>query len=116
MTDFRKRNVLVAVVAAGAILLFALTAFPQAKGKTETLTGTVSDSMCGASHPEGTGAAECTLSCVKSMGAPYVLVVGGKVYKLIGNTNGLEKLAGAKAKVTGTVDGDTVDVKSVSAG
>src|SRR2546421_10551380 len=46
----------------------------------KTLTGTVSDSMCGAHHMEkDKSAAECTRECVKK-GTKYALVVGKKVY------------------------------------
>lgn len=111
----RRRIAFVALIA-GAILVGGTGAFPQDKTKDVTLTGTVSDFTCGAKHPDGPSAADCTLSCVKSMGSPYALMVGDKAYKLIGNTDGLEKLAGAKAKVTGTVDEETIDVSSVSPG
>ena len=83
----------------------------------QTLTGVVSDSMCGAKHMMEGSAAECTRACVKK-GSNYALVVGEKVYTL--NTSDknaldqLDKLAGEKAKVTGTVNGDAVDVSSVS--
>jgi hypothetical protein len=84
----------------------------------QTLTGKVSDAMCGAKHAMGGNDAECTRACV-SKGSKYALVVGDKFYTL--NTSDkaaldqLNKLAGANAKVTGTVKGDSVDVKSVSA-
>ncbi len=98
-----------------ALLLVASLTLPAlAAGKTTTLTGEIGDSMCGAKHMSG-GAAECTRSCVKE-GSAYALVVGDKVYKLKGGDAGtLDKLAGAKATVTGTVDGDTIDVSSVTA-
>ena len=79
----------------------------------QTLEGVVSDSMCGAKHKMA-DAAKCTAGCV-SHGGGYALVVGDKVYKLEGKTEGLDKLAGAKAKVTGTVSGDTITVQSVAA-
>jgi hypothetical protein len=83
----------------------------------QTLTGKVSDAMCGAKHAMGGNDADCTRACVKK-GSNYALVVGDKVYSL--NTSDkaaldqLNKLAGENAKVTGTVKGDSVDVKSVS--
>jgi len=90
-----------------------------AAGKSETLTGEVSDAMCGAKHEMPGKAADCTKGCVKH-GSKYALVVGDKVYTLeTTDTAALEKLnslAGAKAKVTGDVDGTTVSVKSVEAG
>jgi hypothetical protein len=98
-----------------ALLLAASFTLPAlAAGKTSTLTGVIGDSMCGAKHMSGT-AAECTRSCVKE-GSAYALVVGDKVYKLKGGDAAtLDKLAGEKATVTGTVDGDTIEVASVSA-
>ena len=89
------------------------TAFAAGK----TYTGTVSDAMCGAKHMGS--AAECTRACVKK-GSKYALVVGDKVYTLETSDKAaldkLNDLAGAKAKVTGEVDGTTIAVKSVTAG
>lgn len=84
-----------------------------------TLAGKVSDAMCGAKHAMGGGDAECTRACV-TKGSKYALVVGDKVYTLDTSDKAalaqLNKLAGANAKVTGTVKGDTVEVKSVAPG
>lgn len=82
--------------------------------KPQTFTGTVSDAMCGAKHTMPGNDAECTKACVKE-GSGYALVVGNKVYKLTGKTDGLDALAGEQAKVTGTQDGDKINVESVSA-
>ena len=53
-------------------------------------------------------------------GSQYALVVGDKVYTLETSDKAaldkLNDLAGAKAKVTGEVDGTTVAVKSVAPG
>jgi len=103
-----------------ATLLFGLATLPAfAAGKTQALTGTVSDTMCGAKHEESSKAADCARGCVKH-GANYALVVGDKVYTLQTSDktalDSLDKLAGAKATVTGDVDGTTVSVKSVKAG
>jgi hypothetical protein len=85
----------------------------------QTLTGKVSDAMCGAKHAMGGGDAECTRACV-TKGSKYALVVGTKVYTLDTSDKAaladLNKLAGANAKVTGNVKGDTVEVKSVAPG
>jgi hypothetical protein len=81
----------------------------------KTLTGTVSDSMCGAHHMEkDKSAAECTRECVKK-GTKYALVVGKKVYTLDGHEAELDKLAGARATVKGSVMGEMVMVESVAA-
>jgi hypothetical protein len=78
------------------------------------MTGTISDSMCGASHPEGTPAKQCTLGCVKK-GAKYVLVSEGKVYQISNQKNpGLAKYAGDNVKVSGKVSGDSITVSKIS--
>ena len=107
----------IAALALSTQLVFAISVF--AAGKTQTLTGDVSDAMCGAKHEMPGKAADCTRSCVKH-GSKYALVVGDKVYTLETTDKAaldkLDSLAGAKAKVTGEVDGTTVNVKSVAAG
>jgi hypothetical protein len=79
----------------------------------------VSDAMCGAKHQMPGNPAECTRACIKH-GSKYALVVGDKVYTLETTDKAaldkLNDLAGAKAKVTGDVEGTTVAVKSVAAG
>src|SRR5437870_3967710 len=99
------------------IFLLALVAFSADKKPeaTQTLTGIVSDSMCGATHmmPNQTPA-ECTRECVKG-GSKYILVVGDKIYTLNGHEAEIDKLAGLKASVTGTVKADKVQVASVAA-
>jgi hypothetical protein len=87
----------------------------QASMTPETLTGTVSDSMCGAHHMEtDKSASECTRECVKK-GTKYALVVGKKVYTLDGHEAELDKLAGARGTVKGSVMGEMVMVESVAA-
>ena len=89
-----------------------------AAAASQSFTGEVSDSMCGAKHAMAGDNAACTRACVKK-GSNYALVVGDKVYTLKTDDKAalaeLDKLAGAKAKVTGTADGDTIAVNKVSA-
>lgn len=98
-------------------VLYVAAGLTMAAAKPQTLTGEVSDSMCGAKHMMD-NKAECTRTCV-SKGSNYALVVGDKVYTL--NTTDkaaldqLNTLAGAQAKVTGTVNGDVIDVSKVAA-
>src|SRR5207244_11297650 len=81
----------------------------------KTLTGTVSDAMCGAHHMEkDKSPAECTRDCVKK-GTKYALVVGEKVYTLDGHEAELDKLAGERATVKGSLMGEMVMVESVTA-
>jgi hypothetical protein len=112
-------NRLAATISATLLLLSLITLPVFAAGKAQTLTGKVSDAMCGAKHEESAKPADCTRACAKH-GANYVLVVGDKVYTLQTSDqaalDSLSKLAGANAKVSGDVDGTTVNVKSVKAG
>jgi hypothetical protein len=84
---------------------------------TQTLTGEVSDSMCGAKHMMADKAA-CTRACVQK-GSKYALVSGDKVYTIESSDKAvqdkLNSLAGQKAKVTGDVSGDTITASKVVA-
>jgi hypothetical protein len=81
----------------------------------ETLTGIVSDSLCGNTHSmKGEGDGECTRLCVR-IGCQYALAVGKDIYILEGHQAELDKLAGDKVTVKGsTVGHDTISVESVS--
>ena len=110
----------IAAAVVGIQMLIGLTVAPAlAAGKSQTLTGEVSDAMCGAKHEMPGSAAECTRACMKH-GSKYALVVGEKVYTLETSDKAaldkLNDLAGARAKVTGDVDGTTIAVKAVAAG
>ena len=92
----------------------ATTKPTDAFAASKTLTGTVSDSMCGAHHmAKDKSAAECTRTCVKQ-GTKYALVVGKKVYTLEGHEAELDKLAGMRATVKGKVSGESVTVQSAA--
>ena len=95
----------IAVATIGAASLFA-----QA---TQTITGTVTDSMCGAQHmTKDVTPAQCTRTCVKQ-GSDYALASGGKVYTLNGDKSQFDKLAGQTVKVKGTVSGNSLSVTSI---
>jgi hypothetical protein len=84
-----------------------------------TITGVVTDTMCGADHsmmgvkPDS----KCVRECVKSDPAKwkYALLSGKNVYVLSDQKAG-EKYAGEKVKVTGTLDekSKTIQVQSIS--
>ena len=78
----------------------------------QTLTGVVTDATCGAGAHNNADVKRCTNACARSGG--YALIVGDKVYKLEGKTDGLADLAAEKAKVTGAVDGLKITVTSVA--
>jgi len=87
-------------------------------GQAQTFTGEVSDSMCGAKHMMQGKSGDCARACV-GKGSSYALVVGDKLYALHTDDKAaqdeLSKLAGEKAKVTGTADGETIQVSKVEA-
>lgn len=96
-----------------AVLAFsAASLFAQA---TQTITGTVTDSMCGAHHmKKNMSAAECTRECVKA-GSDYALASGEKVYTLKGDKAQFDKLAGQNVVIKGTTEGTTIIVASIKA-
>ncbi len=103
-------------VAAGMLMLCAIgvSAQPAGSGAEKTLTGIVSDAMCGKTHAmKGETPAQCTRMCVKG-GSAFALVVGDKVYTLRGSSSSLYKYAGQKVILKGTMQGDTVLVESVA--
>lgn len=79
-------------------------------GEQKAFTGTISDSMCGATHmAKDKSPAECTRMCVQQ-GQKYALLVGKTLYTLEGHEAELNKWAGQPATVKGTVSGSTVTV------
>jgi hypothetical protein len=106
------KRCLLAVLSLLLIAGFALAA----PGKpAQTFVGTIGDSMCGAKHMmPGESDKDCTLECVKS-GAKYILIgAGGKIYQL-SDQKTPQQFAGAKVKVTGTLNGDTITVSGIAA-
>ena len=80
----------------------------------QTLTGVVTDSMCGKKHMvPGKSDAECVQICIKS-GSKYALLVGDKLYTLSGDAKQFESFAGKKVTVSGDVSGKTMAVKSIA--
>ena len=109
-----KYSVRVSSFLAAAALLGAATMQGQTSGSQKTLTGVVSDSMCGANHmAKDMPSADCLRMCVKK-GTKYALVVGKDVYTLEGHEADLDKYAAQKVSLTGTVNAQTVTVQSVT--
>jgi hypothetical protein len=100
-----------AVLALG-VAMVAGTAM-LAPAQDQTMTGIVTDAACGLTHKMA-DSKRCTNGCARTSG--YALVVGDKVYKLEGKTDGLADLAAETAKVTGKVTGMTITVASVAKG
>jgi hypothetical protein len=110
--SLRKRLLTTLLLAAIGLATFLLTSHSQASDSQVNLTGTISDSMCGAKHMMNGDDPKCVRSCIKN-GSQYALIVDDKVYVLQGWNEELDKLAGQKATVTGTVHDAALQVVSV---
>src|ERR1700693_2579770 len=99
---------------AAVTLLGAATMQSQTSGSQKTLTGVVSDSMCGVNHmAKNMDPADCLRMCVKK-GTKYALVVGKDVYTLEGHEADLDKYAAQKVSLKCTMKGQTLTVQSVA--
>jgi hypothetical protein len=95
--------------------LLALGAMGLSAQSSTTMNGYISDAHCGAAHSSPSAdATKCVKKCIKG-GSDAVLVSDGKVYKLKGDESQVKAMAGKNVSITGTVDGDTITVNSVSA-
>ena len=102
-----KAFALFGTLALGCASLFAQSA--------QTISGTVTDAMCGKAHMmKGASAADCARACVKQ-GSDWALVNGDKVYTLKGDKAQFDKLAGQNVTVKGKVEGKTLTVDSIAA-
>jgi hypothetical protein len=98
-----------------AVFRVALASGFASFAQQQSLTGVITDSMCGATHmAKDKTPAECTQMCVKD-GMKYALAAEKKVYTLEGHEAELSKLAGQKVTVKGTLKGDTLSVQEVAA-
>jgi len=111
------------IVAAGsAALADRQSPDSEAQGQQQTISpapsggtyqGVVTDSRCGARHTRNSrlNPTECARLCVRQ-GASYILVDGNRRYKLVGSEEALEKFAGQRIRVSGTRQGETIQVSS----
>jgi len=104
------------VIAVSILLLISVPGLEAAPGHKQTFTGEVGDAMCGRKHMEGTPS-ECTRTCV-SRGSKFALVVGEKIYLLETSDKKtlatLNQQAGKNAAVVGVLNGDSIEVSSVT--
>lgn len=97
------------------IAVFTLGAASLLAQATQTITGTVTDAMCGTHHMmKDATATQCTRACVKQ-GADFALASNGKVYTLKGDKSQFDKFAGQSVNIKGTVKGNTISVNSIEA-
>lgn len=106
-----------AVMVAILCLAFSEMSLHALAAHEQTFTGEIGDAMCGRKHTEG-APAECTRSCI-SHGSRYMLITKDNLYILATTDKTaldmLDKEAGKAATVTGTLNGDTIEVRSVAA-
>jgi hypothetical protein len=111
------------IVAGGSVALAshqnsedAQNTSPMPAPRTGTaFSGMITDSRCGARHIRNSrlSSAECTRDCVRK-GARYTLVDGDHRYILTGNDETLGRLAGTRANVTGSRQGDIIAVSAAA--
>ncbi|HVS87489.1 MAG TPA: hypothetical protein VHF01_04620 [Candidatus Acidoferrum sp.] len=101
------------LVLATTVVLATVSIVAQTPGEQKSLTGVVSDAMCGQTHMmKDKPDADCLRYCIKQ-GNKYALVVGKSVYILEGHEAELDKYAAKKVTVKGTLKGETLTVESV---
>ena len=96
-------------------ILFACTGLLAAAAG-RTFTGVVTDTMCGSDHkarnvqPD----AKCVRDCVKAGSQfKYALVSGKDVY-VLSDQKSADKFAAQRVKVTGSLNGKTIQVESIA--
>ncbi len=112
-----NRRILGLILLSVAALSIAAIAQTKRPSAARSFTGVVSDDMCGAKHTmmPGRPDAECVRACVKA-GAKFGLVApDGHLYILHGKSAELDRFAAQKVKITGKLDGNTIEVAAVEA-
>jgi hypothetical protein len=104
----------IATLGAAAVAVAGQTSNESVSAPT-VYEGMVTCVHCGAKHAASLGrtASGCTLICVHG-GSKFALVDGDKVYELDGDLGLLKKVAGQRARITGTTHGKTIQVSTVA--
>ncbi len=109
-----------ALVLAGGAMAFASPGDEQPQktdsAAEQTFLGMITDSQCGARHSRYSDKrpADCARMCVRN-GSSYLLINGDQKNILQGSQPALDHLAGQRATVKGTLNGDTIKVSSAVA-
>jgi len=98
------------------LIIFSFLAFCAFAAAPQTLTGTVTDTMCGKKHMSpGKSDSDCTRECMKLKGDwTYGLVVGSSMYGLTGDNKQFDTFAGQRVTVAGEFAGTTLAVKTIA--
>ncbi len=103
------------IFASAGLMYGAAQSYPSASAA-QNFSGVITDDHCGAKHQLlDRSSAACTRICV-TKGARYVLVNGDKTYVLQGDIVKLNRLAGERVNVVGSLHGNTIDFTSITAG
>ena len=102
------------VTATGALAFGQRDADPAESGKARAFSGVLTDAHCGARHPSKShlNAGDCAKMCLKQ-GFAWALVDGESIYTLKGDSPVLDRLAGERVTVSGTLEGNSIQVQSV---
>lgn len=100
---YSKALLLPAALAIGLLVLWFRPAQASA-------TGVIGDSVCRHKHSRA-----CTLACIKR-GAAFVLITDKRVFQIRNRElPELADFADVRVKVTGTIDGETILIRSIAA-
>jgi hypothetical protein len=91
----------------------ASAAEPQS-AEPQIYEGMVTDTRCGARHSAAIGkaAGDCARVCVRA-GEQFLLVDGDNTYLLVGDPVVLERAAGKRIRIVGTLNGKQISISSV---
>lgn len=103
--------------AAGVVVSDESTQTSTASSEEQTYEGLITDTRCGAKHQPAIArsAADCARVCVHG-GAQFALIDGDKAYVLDGNLQLLKRIAGQRARIVGSLNGNTITVSSMASG
>lgn len=106
----------VGVIVIMAVVMVGAAQQTKEAPKTETWSGRISASQCGAGRHAMGKPEQCTAYCVKR-GGEYVFVDSNNTVLKIGNQNfaDLPKFAGKAVDLTGTSNGDTITITKIDA-
>ncbi len=108
---------LLATVGAAAGVAVGQIAQVRTAADGQSFEGMITCSRCGAKHQPALdrSATTCVRICVHG-GASFALIDDESVYLLEGDLGSFKKLAGQRARVIGTLSGNTIKVASVTSG
>ena len=106
---------LLATVGAAAVTALGQIGQVRPTGTAHSFEGMITCSRCGAKHQPALdhSASNCVRVCVHG-GAAFALIDDDSVYLLDGDLGSLKKLAGQRARVTGTRTGNTIKVAAIT--